>query len=239
MDARSRRIAAGLWSLALALVACATAPDKSPAPAPEEAAPVVEPAAPATVAPEAPDDDADAADDDDDADDDADAPAPAQPDALTIADVHKLADAAADEALGGAAFVRTPALVAAWPSEEAKVVFIAHQLIARESSATVHSVGKTLEITVDLKTREASARALEKSKTLKTYEEQRARASLSERVASAEQALVDVLLGVRPLERSLGLLQAYSEWFSFDPALTGDLERRLPKVVAWLRKPSA
>ncbi|MEZ4448816.1 MAG: hypothetical protein R3B09_04985 [Nannocystaceae bacterium] len=181
------------------------------------------------------DDEGDAAKKEPAAKDDAPAGIPAA--ITTIADARALAEQTAQNALGVAESLASPALIRRWPAADRSIVFVVYPLTPAKTGVNSFTVGAPVEVTVNLIDGTAAHAALKKSAVVKEVERVRDPASLRDALESAEQALIDVLLERRTLGRSMVLLDGYREWFNAHRAMMTDLDKRMPEGIRWLKEP--
>ena len=58
-----------------------------------------------------------------------------------------------------------------------------------------------------------------------------------QRLAKAERAAIDLVMGTTDIAHARGYLDGYKHWFQAHPGYKSDLKRRMPDVIRWLENP--
>jgi hypothetical protein len=160
--------------------------------------------------------------------------APADDGKLDAEELHALANAALDQALEPAApRLVTPLLPTEWPSTSGKVMVLAYPMAPLESGITRYTLfAASHRVTIDVGDGTVATEPLGKpgkGKKLGSIEKTRERSD--DPIHAAEQALVDVVAGRRPLEKSRMLLQPYTVWVEAHATVGKDVNARLKGFV--------
>ncbi len=157
----------------------------------------------------------------------------------TAEEARQLAESAAEEALGYDTRTKvSPALTMTWPPEDLKLIYLVYPMVPVESSMKV-KVGRPIRVTVNLEDGSVTTKKkLRESKILKTLDLKRDSSVVRHNLATAEQALVDVLLRKRSVARSYRLLDGYREWFNENLEFMTDFSHRHSKAMKWFKDPT-
>ncbi len=157
----------------------------------------------------------------------------------TAEEARQLAETAAGEALGYDTSTKvSPALTPTWPPEDLRLIYLVYPMIPVESSMKV-KVGRPIRVTVNLEDGGVTTKKkLRESKVLKTLDLKRDSSVVRHNLATAEQALIDVLLRKRSVARSYRLLDGYREWFNENLEFMTDFSHRHPKAMKWFKDPT-
>ncbi|MCA9688500.1 MAG: hypothetical protein KC636_02755 [Myxococcales bacterium] len=156
----------------------------------------------------------------------------------TAEEARRLAEDAAGEALGVSAESRiSPALTPTWPPTDLTLIYLAYPMAPIEGTMKV-KVGKPVEIRVNLEDGAVATKRLKPSSVVKTLDLKRESAAVRQNLATAEQALVNVLLRKRSVARSFRLLDGYREWFNENLEFMTDFSHRYGKAMRFFKDPS-
>jgi hypothetical protein len=135
---------------------------------------------------------------------------------------------------GGSILMLSPALPTSWPTTSAVLEWFAYKSQPLPTGVIASAVsGPVWKVTLTLPDGEPR---VERPRDA-TVENVRAEAALSvPDLAAAEQALVDVVSGVRTAEDARADLSVYGDWADAFPVMGDDLRRRKPELFQWIEE---
>lgn len=154
----------------------------------------------------------------------------------TASAARELAEQALANQPEGESVYLSPAVTTTWPPVRAQLLFVAYPLKPAPHQMDVYEAGRPFAVHVDLSSGEAKIERLE-SGDLAAIRQERETRAVRESRAQAEQALVELLIGERPIENAMGPLRGYRTWLDDHRDLSDDLEGRYPDALKWLIAP--
>lgn len=154
----------------------------------------------------------------------------------TAEEAHQRITEEADKVLDPyGARVVTPLIPNAWPGVDGKVVAYVYPEVPKEAGMMSFELeAARLKITLDANTGAATTEQLPEAEPLGDIEEGRSKSFDRFQIAEAEQALLEVVLGVEKSDKAAYRIKSLQLWMKEHPRVSKDLKKREPTFTGWL-----